>query len=116
MSISSRRCNRVGALLRVEVARLLLEEVSDPSLHGVSITEVHVSGDLKQAEIFFTSQGSSEKEVVRGFQRAAPFLKRRLGETLSLRFVPDMKFIVDTQMETVQRLLGLMDKNARGEG
>ena len=89
----TRRTSRMASLIRSELARVLIEEVSDPSLREVVITEVELSRDLKNARVYFAPLSGRDrtnlKEVDRGLHRALPFLKRKLGDCrLALRARP----------------------------
>jgi ribosome-binding factor A len=102
-------------LIRAELARVLIEEISDPSLADVTFTEVELTADLRHARVFFMSSDlnptpQKEKEKTRGFHRAMPFFRRRIADNLDLRYVPDLDFVRDTHGESVNRLLHLMDE------
>ena len=112
---SPRRTQRISSLIRGELARVLIEEISDPSLAGISITEVELTGDLKLARVFFVSSENTvtpkkQKEIERGFHRAMPFFRRKLGDNLDVRYVPNLEFIWDTHGESLNRLMHLMDE------
>lgn len=104
----------MASLLRAELARLLLEEVSDPSLHEILITDVQITKDLKTARVFFSPQGEyspkQEKETQKGFQRASSFFRRKIGDNLELRHVPALSFERDGHGQTVSRLLNLFEE------
>ena len=67
-------------------------------MNGVSVTlsEVRVSPDLKHALCFVEPLGGTHAdEVVAALNRAARFLRGRLGRAVELRFTPDLKFVHD---------------------
>lgn len=97
----------MASLIRSELARVLIEEVSDPSLREVVITEVELSRDLKNARVFYAKGAANVKEVGRGLHRALPYFKRKLGDNLQLRHIPDLQFEVDTHGESLTRLMNL---------
>lgn len=112
-STDSRRPKRLATLLRGELQKLLIEEVSDPGLRSVSVTEVELTADLKTARVHYSlGEGlcAPEKQVVAGFRRAAPFLRKRVGENLELRYVPVLEFRRDRHGESVHRLMHLMEE------
>jgi ribosome-binding factor A len=92
-----KRADRVADLIRAEVADLLLKEVKDPRIGPVTITGAEITDDLKVAKIFFVEMGKDTctAETQAGLQSATGFLKRKLGQRLKLRYVPDITFIVD---------------------
>lgn len=106
---STRRTSKVASLIRSELARLLIEEVSDPRLKEIVITEVEVTKDLQKARVFFAKGEANLKEVDRGLKRGIAFFRRRLGENLELRYVPELEFQVDDHGDNLNRLLHLFD-------
>ena len=108
------RTERLASLIRAELARILLEEISDPSLKETRITRVEVTGDLKEANIYFSPDESGgatdDKQTLRGFSRATPFFKRKLGDNLDLRYIPSLKFRKDTKGASIQRIFEMLDE------
>ena len=116
-----RRTQKMSSLIRAELARVLTQEISDPSLSDLTITEVELTNDLKLARVYFTSSApevspKKEKEIGRGFHRAAPYFRRKIGENLEVRYVPELEFIRDKHGESVNRLMHLMDEVGPGHG
>lgn len=104
-----RRVSKVASLVRGELGRILLQDISDPSLQDVHIMEVELSTDLREAKVFYEGGHSSEKDIEQAFKRAMPFFRRRLGE-LELRYVPNLYFIRDHHTEQVSRVMHLLDE------
>ena len=109
----SQRQLRAGELIRhalVEVLRA--EELQDPDMAGISVTvaEVRMSPDLRQAQVYVEPLGASrlgdEKSavVVAALNRHAKFLRGRLGRNIELKFTPDLKFIHDETFAEAQRI------------
>ena len=76
----------------------LLREVKDPRVSElISIVKVNVSGDLSYATVYVSAIEGSEKtkESVKGLKSAAGFLRRELGKRLSLRKIPELRFVAD---------------------
>jgi ribosome-binding factor A len=88
------------------LAMLLQKEMSDPRLSGVTITEVKMSPDIKNAKIYFTCQGGekSKEAVVAGFGSAKGYLKRTLAKQLGLRYMPELKFFYDESFDYGERI------------
>jgi ribosome-binding factor A len=107
-----RRNNRVSSLIQAEIARLIVEEIADPQVRGITITEVEISADLKHAKVFFHPGFGDIKEIGKGIVRALPFFRRTIGRNLSLRQVPELVFEVDTHTDELNKILGLLDKVA----
>ena len=80
----------------------LRDELRDPELAGVpiTVTEVRISPDLKQATVFVTRLGRSDvSEKLPAMRRAGPFLRSQVAHALRLRFAPELSFQPDTSLE-----------------
>jgi ribosome-binding factor A len=106
---------RVSEEIRHSIAWALERgEVRDYSIVGVAITvtEVRISPDLKNATVFITPLGGGDQEAVSavtdGLNRAAPFFKRMIAKQLELRAVPRLKFIPDVSFDKVSEIDALM--------
>ena len=116
--MSTRRVARVNDLIRREISEVLMREIRDPRLSGLlSVTEVATSPDLKYARVYVSVLGSDDekRQVEEGLAAASGFLRRRLGERLSLRYVPELSFERDESIERGSRLLELIREVAPAE-
>lgn len=105
----TRRQKRVGELLHEELSDLLQKKVMDPRIGFVTVTAVEVSPDLRWARVFVTSLGD-QKALLEGLRHASGFLRRELGQRLSLRYVPDLTFHLDDSFERASRVLNLIQE------
>lgn len=113
-----RRNDRVNEVLRHEISQLLSRQVKDPRLTGViSITQVKTSSDLRLAQVFLSVMGDSEtkRSTLEGMQSAAKFLRRELGQRLTLRHTPFLTFVLDESIEEADHLLRVMDHIQTGQ-
>jgi ribosome-binding factor A len=101
-----KRLSRVGERVREELSTLLLREIKDPRIGFVTITEVVMSPDLKQARVYFSRIGTDaeREESLEGLRRASGFMRRELGHRLGLKFTPELRFHVDESLETGSRI------------
>lgn len=110
----SQRQLRVGEELRhVLAAALERGEVHDPvlSARAVTVTEVRVSPDLRNATVFVMPLGGGgEDEVLRALKRARPFLRHVVAQHVHLRYVPDLRFESDTSFDAAQRIERLLQR------
>lgn len=92
-----KRADRVGSLVRETLAELLLLRVKDPRVKGVDITDLELSGDLREAKVFFYIAGgeAAQGEALEGLNRARGFLRRELGQRLQTRVTPNLHFKFD---------------------
>ncbi|WP_333843299.1 30S ribosome-binding factor RbfA [Pelomicrobium sp.] len=105
------RALRVAREIQRELACLIRDEVKDPRVGMVTLTEVELSADLSSAKVYYTSLGGqNDKETAEGLRRAAPFLRGMLGQRLRLRTVPELRFVFDPSVEGGMRLSRLIDE------
>ena len=108
----SQRQLRIGEVIRHAIA-LLIErgEARDPGLDGVSITvtEVRVSPDLRNATAFVMPlAGADRDEIIESLNRAAPFFRRRVAETVDLRRLPTLSFELDVSFDNADYIDALL--------
>lgn len=74
------------------------------------ITAVRVSPDLRQARAFYTlmDEAADRDAVARGLEHATPFLRRGVGESVALRYVPDLAFELDRALLGARRIDALL--------
>ena len=109
----TRRTDRVNELLRQEISLLVSRDLNDPRLSGVvSITRVETTTDLRHARVFVSVFGrrQNKEDALNGISSAARFLRRELGERLSLRYIPELKFVLDDSLDKAEHIYGLMDR------
>lgn len=99
---------RAGELTRHALVEILREEeISDPDLTGVSVTvtEVRMSPDLRNATVFVEPLGGGHApEVVKALNRHAKFLRGRLGHSIDMKFTPALKFLHDESFDEAARM------------
>jgi ribosome-binding factor A len=102
----SSRPDRVGDQIRSELASLIAREVHDPGVGFLTLTRVKVTPDLQLARVFYTSLGDdkAQRETARALRRAAPFLRRQLGQRIRLRRVPELEFFYDESIAQHDRI------------
>ena len=107
------RRERIGDQLRVLLADLILQEVRDPRLGFVTVTEVRMSPDLKYAQVFVSILGDDEqtKESFAVLERASGFLRTQVGRRLKLRHVPELRFTIDETLDNSFRLDALLKES-----
>ena len=105
------RSDRIGAEIHRELALLVRDEAKDQRLAEVTIQEVRITRDLSHAKVYFTVRDKDEAEHFTNILgHAAGFLRRRLGQVMKLRTVPELHFVYDSSLEDGLRLSALIDK------
>jgi len=107
----SQRTQRVGDLIRRELAELFRRDLRDPRVRLASVTAVEVSRDLSIADVRVSVLGDeAEREAaVAALIHARGFLRRELAHRLSLRSTPALRFHLDRGAEHSQKIASLLD-------
>jgi ribosome-binding factor A len=107
----SRRTDRVEDLVRAELSQLILREVNDPRVRLVTVSEVHVTPDLRKARIAVSVIGdeSTRNAAVAALAHASGFLRRQLGARLRLRVTPELEFTLDRGAEHSVHIASLLE-------
>ena len=98
---------------------MLATEVRDPGVGLVTVTRAKVTGDLSLARVYWTIIGDAEerKKTQKALERAAGFVRHLLAERLSLRRVPEVKFIFDESVAAQDRIeQNIQEISRRGRG
>jgi len=112
-----KRSTRVGELLREILAAILLERVADPRLQEITITEVHMSPDLKLARVYYAvRQGTDRDEVIIALDKAMGFIKQEVARENTLRTMPEFHFLPDQTLDKAARLEELLESLDRDSG
>ncbi len=108
------RVERLNELFRRELSRLILTEVKDPRVAGVSVTAVRTAGDLSFATVYVRADPPSQG-ALEGLERAAGFMRRALGRELHLRKIPEFRFVLDDTPEHASRIEALLRELREGD-
>jgi ribosome-binding factor A len=104
------RSDRVAGTLRRELAQLIQAELKDPDVGFIGLSDVEVTRDLAHARVYVTVFESEKAEQsVRALNKAAGYLRRRLGQEIRIRTVPELHFVHDASVETGQRMDDLIE-------
>jgi ribosome-binding factor A len=105
------RARRVADQIQRELPELIRQEVKDPRVGMLTITEVEVNRDMEFAKVFFTTLGGQPEhdECLLGLQRASGFLRSQLSHRMQLRVVPKLTFVYDRSVEYGMQLTHLIE-------
>lgn len=106
--------DRMNERIRVILSELLLREISDPRLQGVTVTEVSIDAELMHATVYVNALGEEEREdeVMIALKRANGFIRREVGQRITTRNTPELHFRWDTtlaQGERINQILNSLD-------
>lgn len=104
------RPERFAELIKEEISEILKGKVSDPRIGFVSITEVEISPDLKDAKIYVSVFGEEKqkKEAMNGLGSATGFIRAKLACLLPTKNVPQIEFVQDDSIERGSRVLEII--------
>ena len=115
---SQLRIEKLQELIKQEMSKMLLREIKDPRIGFVTVTDVEMTGDLREAKIFVSIMGDDEqvKESMKGLQSALGFIRREIGKRIKIRFTPEISFALDTSLdysEHIQKILLDIEKQEK---
>lgn len=115
--MASRRLERIAGVIRESVSSTLLTRLSDPRIRGlVTVTQVQVTPDLRQATVFLSVSGVDEATqtlTLKAIRHAAGVFQAALGEALVCRYVPHLRFEMDRKFHTTLETLRLIEELRR---
>ena len=93
------RQSRINEEMYKEVAGIL-RTVKDPRVSGafVSVTGAEVTPDLKYAKIYYSAMRGDKKQVQKGLESSASYIRGQLAKSLNLRITPELSFCEDTSI------------------
>jgi len=105
-----KRADRVGDVIKAELADIIQRKIKDPRVGFVTITRVSISDDLKSGRVYITVLGEAgdTKDTIKGLESASGFIKAELGRRLDLRYTPNLTFMVDESYEEGEKVLEML--------
>lgn len=104
------RARRIAEQIRHELASIVMREMKDPRVMGVSFTAVDVTSDLEHAKVWFTVYDRDHAATQRALAHAAGFLRTELAQRMRMRTVPRLNFHYDESVERGAHLSQLIDQ------
>lgn len=100
------KTRRLAERIAKIVAELLERRIKDPRLGFVTVTEARLTGDLREAKVFYTVFGSpSEREdTAAALKSATGVIRSEVGRLIGLRHTPSLEFVADVLPESAQRI------------
>jgi len=113
--VSKLRLRRINERMKEELATMLLYEVADPRLQGVTVTDVSVDRELAYADVFVSAVEGSERkeEILAGLEHARGFLRSQLAARVEIRQMPRLRFHWDPTPERAERIEQLLKQIAQ---
>ena len=115
-----RRPERVADTIREEISQIVGYELEDPRLTMVTVTDVRLSENLRDARVYVTILGdeAEHRSALNALRKAAPYVRKQLGLSLNLPRTPEIHFVrdlVEEKGERVDELLRELGKDWENE-
>jgi len=114
MSRRTRRTIRVDELLKQEIARVL-RELKDPRVGFATVMDVRTTPDLRHARVYVSILGDErEKQAsLAALGKARGYVRGRVGEEITLKYLPELHFELDRTLEWAARIEELLGDAGR---
>ena len=101
---------RTSGQIRKILSQLILREVADPRLLGITITEVELDPELQYAKVYVNALGEEDREpeVMFALEHAKGFLRREVAKRVRLRKAPELQFRWDARLERSEKINALL--------
>ena len=115
----NQRVYRIGSVIRKEIAQIIQNDINDPRIKDVVITDVEISKDLKHAKLFFIVFNHKNKKpeeiklITKAINSSRLFFKRKLSKSSNLRSVPNIRFVFDDTESKAFELEELIHKSLK---
>jgi ribosome-binding factor A len=105
---SSKRSEQLEEYLKREINKVIYRKINDPRIKFITITKIQVSSDLKYAKIFVSTFNDNDEDrqklALEGLEHATKFIRGEIGKDLKLRFIPEIIFKIDKNIEYQYKL------------
>ena len=113
-----KRSQRVGDLLREEIADIIIHKIKDPRLGFITVTGAEVTDDLKIAFVYVSILKEEERKLsLEILNSAKSFIRAELSRRIRLRSIPTLEFKLDASIEygdRIEHLLGEIRRKSEG--
>lgn len=112
--VDQARARRLAKRIATIVATAIEHEIKDPRLRYITITDAKVTGDLRDATVYYTVMGAdldTEPDLASaaaGLEKAKGVLRSKVGAGTGVRFTPTLTFVLDTVPDTARHLEDLL--------
>lgn len=104
--MANRRVERVAQAIKREIGEIILRELHDPRISFITVTNVDLSGDLKEAKVYISILGNekSQKTNIHGLQNARGYIQGEIGRRLNMRYTPRLSFHLDDSLKKMTHI------------
>lgn len=105
-----KRADRVSDQMKQEIADILMRKIKDPRIGFVTVTDVDLADDLRNATVFVSVYGgdAEKKESLKGLRSASAFIRSEIGKRMRMRHLPELLFRFDATVERGAHIMELL--------
>lgn len=113
----SPRVLKLADQIKMITAEMLERRVKDPRLGFVTVTDVRLTGDTREATVFYTVLGDDAElaSTAIALQSATGIIRAQVGKQLGLRFTPTLAFIADAIPESARQMEEALNRAKEGD-
>lgn len=105
------KIDRIASNLVKEISYILANEVKDPDIKFVTITDCHVTNDLSFAKVYYTVFDINKKEETKkALKNASGFIRKELMERVEIRHIPELEFVFDESIDYGKKIEDIIEK------
>jgi ribosome-binding factor A len=114
---SEARQRKLADRIQVIVAESLEKRVKDPRLGFITVTDVRITADLREASVFYTVYGddAQRQETAAALESAKGLLRSEVGKQTGIKFTPTLAFIPDAIPDTARHVEDLLKVAAEAD-
>ena len=107
---SEARQRKMADRIKVIVAETLERRIKDPRLGFITVTDVRVTPDIREASVFYTVYGDEEETAAshRALLSASGMLRSEVGRITGVKFTPTLSFVADAVPENARHIEDLL--------
>jgi ribosome-binding factor A len=104
------RARKLADRIKVVVAETLERRVKDPRLGFVTVTDTRVTGDLREATVFYTVSGDDAERAATAaaLESVKGLLRSEVGRQTGVRFTPSLAFVADAVPDNARQIEDLL--------
>jgi ribosome-binding factor A len=110
--VASPRVLKLADQIKVIVAEMLERRIKDPRLGFITVTDVRLTGDSREASIFYTVLGSDADHAgtAVALASATGLIRSQVGKQLGMKFTPTITFVLDAVPENARQINDLLER------
>ena len=95
------RAEKIQELIKQEVSKIILNDLKNPHIGFVTVTQVEVTNDLRHAKIWLSLYGGPEEQdrTLQALNKSLGYIRSEIGKRIRLKFVPELALMTDNSLE-----------------